>query len=638
MMQGIDAAQSTEELINAFRGNEMPLDARRDELADYVGQGDADQTPESVLAMVQPVIMMTEEGAMNSGIGNLMQQLTGDIDMITEGGQPTDMGQGVGSLMMAGAPEAPAPQNFRQGGAVQKFKTGGFAFSSDNVSENYKDLMPLFEKITDADVRARQVEEDKVMDQGQALLALARGGLRLAAGDPKTGGSFASQLGSAFEPTAGEIALLGAEARKRERAFDAEDRALRLAALQGAMTVEQQAVSDRQALEIARLKARDRNASFEFLYKDGEVKAVDLTAPDAETQVQNFISQGYTDVAPPTSGTFGTSLEGRSLALFSDDDMVQALEDYYAGIETPKTRSASAAYTVISRPQYDSITQRYTKAIVPEFIQAARKRGERRRAQLSVQTTPDQTTPDQTTTEKEVVVTDTPDEPTQAPTGTFFDEVPPPPEKTRVMSNEELMMVGVDNPETLTGQALEAYKGNLEKATGLPSGAANFYEYLVSQASDIVNRPFDTRMQGGQRTRTGRNVLRGIQIELENFVLADEGQTRPMAAELERIYKQLPEPDAFTDDFEMYDSLKKWRNYVIKEVQHSQRVIARGEVEGKAGKETVEQNLNRRDLGINTILPILNAAIFAYENHGNMLSDQEKAQRRPMSEFRMRGS
>ena len=124
MMQGIDAAQSTEELINAFRGNEMPLDARRDELADYVGQGDADQTPESVLAMVQPVIMMTEEGAMNSGIGNLMQQLTGDIDMMTEAGQPTDMGQGVGSLMMAGAPEAPAPQNFRQGGEVKYLSTG----------------------------------------------------------------------------------------------------------------------------------------------------------------------------------------------------------------------------------------------------------------------------------------------------------------------------------------------------------------------------------------------------------------------------------------------------------------------------------------------------------------------------------
>ena len=55
---------------------------------------------------------------MDSGIGNLMQQITGEVDMMTESGQPTDMGQGVGSLMMAGAPEAPAPQNFRQGGEV----------------------------------------------------------------------------------------------------------------------------------------------------------------------------------------------------------------------------------------------------------------------------------------------------------------------------------------------------------------------------------------------------------------------------------------------------------------------------------------------------------------------------------------
>ena len=74
MMQGIDQAQSTEDLINALRGNEKPLEARRSELAGFVGQNDANETPESVLAMVQPVIMMTEEGVMDSGIGGLVQQ------------------------------------------------------------------------------------------------------------------------------------------------------------------------------------------------------------------------------------------------------------------------------------------------------------------------------------------------------------------------------------------------------------------------------------------------------------------------------------------------------------------------------------------------------------------------------------
>ena len=192
MIQGIDQAQSTEDLINAFRGNQMPLDARRDELAGYVGEGDAGQTPESVLAMVQPVIMMTEEGAMNSGIGDLMQQLTGDIDMMTESGQPTDMGQGVGSLMMAGAPEAPAPQNFRQGGAVvQKFNKAGEVSAAEAFSTEaknaYEGLAPLFSELINQQERDELDAEREAFDQTQFFLSAASGGLELAKGDPEAG-------------------------------------------------------------------------------------------------------------------------------------------------------------------------------------------------------------------------------------------------------------------------------------------------------------------------------------------------------------------------------------------------------------------------------------------------------------------
>ena len=309
MMQGIDQAQSTEELINAFRGNEMPLEARRDELAGYVGEGDADQTPESVLAMVQPVIMMTEEGAMNSGIGNLMQQLTGDIDMMTEAGAPTDMGQGVGSLMMAGAPEAPAPQNFRQGGEVAYLDNGSndkdtappesrltqaeflqaleglessrYEFNPDNVSSLYTDkLLPLFNQITDQDERAAEEAEARQFDKTLALASLGQAGLRLAAGDPKAGGSFASQLAAAFQPTAGELAALGAGARKRRSDIRAEDRALRTAALQGAMGIEQQAASTRAALEEARIRARVKNYNPVTYVKPIED---DTTTPEVES-------------------------------------------------------------------------------------------------------------------------------------------------------------------------------------------------------------------------------------------------------------------------------------------------------------------------------------------------------------------
>ena len=116
---GIDNAEDIESMINAIRGNDMPIEARRTELAEFVGRDDAMATPESVLAMVQPTIMLSEEGAMNSGIGDLMQGITADVEMATEGGEPTDMGQGVGALMMAGAPMDAAPQQFANGGAVQ---------------------------------------------------------------------------------------------------------------------------------------------------------------------------------------------------------------------------------------------------------------------------------------------------------------------------------------------------------------------------------------------------------------------------------------------------------------------------------------------------------------------------------------
>ena len=133
MMQGLEGAEDYEQAINAIRGNDLPLSARYDELGEIVGEEDAKETPESVLALVQPAIMMTEEGAMNSGIGNLMQELTGDVAM--EG----PMEEGVGSLMAAGQPAEPpmppgpdptalgpipngTPQGFAVGGAVNRFR------------------------------------------------------------------------------------------------------------------------------------------------------------------------------------------------------------------------------------------------------------------------------------------------------------------------------------------------------------------------------------------------------------------------------------------------------------------------------------------------------------------------------------
>ena len=212
-MDGIDAAEDVEEMINAMRGNEMPLEARRMELAEFVGRDDAMATPETVLAMVQPTIMLSEEGAMNSGIGDLMRQITEDVDMATEGGAPTDMGEGLGGLMIAGAPMPQEPvQGFAQGGAVKKFAKGREVSNAGNIQGYYDEYLPFFQNIIG------DYDSDRDKDVG---LAMAKAGFQFASGrGPKgeniAGRPFLSQLGTVGTQFAEDIGQIRKDYRKQD--------------------------------------------------------------------------------------------------------------------------------------------------------------------------------------------------------------------------------------------------------------------------------------------------------------------------------------------------------------------------------------------------------------------------------------
>lgn len=82
---------SPEILMNNLRGDMRSVDARRDELADLVGYQAATETPEQVLAMLQPILAKQGGG----GIGALPQS--------------QDMAQGPQPPMMGGAPGMPPP-------------------------------------------------------------------------------------------------------------------------------------------------------------------------------------------------------------------------------------------------------------------------------------------------------------------------------------------------------------------------------------------------------------------------------------------------------------------------------------------------------------------------------------------------
>lgn len=264
---GIDQAEDIESMINAIRGNDMPIEARRTELAEFVGRDDAMATPESVLAMVQPTIMLSEEGAMNSGIGDLMKGMTEDVDMATEGGAPTDMGEGIGALMMAGAPMDAAPQQFADGGAVQPvYMRDGtdpsmmqlFQTALGNVENptaptratvdlqsTYDQYLPFFQNIAQANDEER--EKDRALALAKAGFQFASG--RDASGKNIAGQPFLSQLGAAGSTLVGDLAKLKSDERT-------QDRAIRTLAAQSAIEKQQAATAAQAALDLQTLKGQ----------------------------------------------------------------------------------------------------------------------------------------------------------------------------------------------------------------------------------------------------------------------------------------------------------------------------------------------------------------------------------------------
>jgi hypothetical protein len=263
--ESIDAATDVEGAINALRGNDMPLDARYQELAGLVGERDAMQTPESVLALTEPAIMMTQQGAMDSGIGELMQAVAGDTQM------DQGMDQGLGALMMQGAGSTP-PENFRRGGPVEvrgyqaagEVKDGG---GTRLQPMQMTDFDPYMERAMAArenilgtsEERAAQLARAQQQARSDALFNLANFGLAFA-GETQ-GGSVAERLANAAARSnvVGGFQQAGRDVEARRREMETQDQSMRLSALQSAENMAE----------------ADRGRSFDLL-KIGVQKEADL--------------------------------------------------------------------------------------------------------------------------------------------------------------------------------------------------------------------------------------------------------------------------------------------------------------------------------------------------------------------------
>jgi hypothetical protein len=241
----LENATDPKSMIDAIRGDNKPIQDRYMELASFVGENDAAQTPESVLAMVQPTIMLTEEGAIDSGVGQLMQGLLGEAEMA----QDSPMSQGVGELMAMGAGNTP-PANFRHGGAVRHYAPGG------KVAKGAAAYMPEFQELYasvlgDQASRDAELAERKKMTKAQMLFDLAQAGLAFA-GETE-GSSIAERLANATSKSQlfDKLGTRAAGQLEAKRAMDAERRQMDLAAVQSSIAASQSDVSAKQAMELA---------------------------------------------------------------------------------------------------------------------------------------------------------------------------------------------------------------------------------------------------------------------------------------------------------------------------------------------------------------------------------------------------
>jgi uncharacterized coiled-coil protein SlyX len=238
----LDEAQNYEDVMNSMRGDQASVEERRQELAGVVGPGDANQTPESVLTLVQPVMMLAN---VDQGVGGLAQeQMT----------QPMEgpMAEGI----MSTVPEPPmmeadgtVPVNFKYGGEVrpvQYFAPENSRVAGENPFASLKG-QPISPFIQQA-MAVRQpllsdpasLKRQKDLTQAQILFDIANTALAFAAPmeGERAGLSPAERLALAAQKTK-LPQTIGARAQAlgdKEAAQEAQDKAIMASAITSAET------------------------------------------------------------------------------------------------------------------------------------------------------------------------------------------------------------------------------------------------------------------------------------------------------------------------------------------------------------------------------------------------------------------
>ena len=316
-IQGLDQAEDIEGMMNAVRGDQQPVEARRAELAELVGPEDAQDTPDSVLALVQPIMQLA---AVDQGIGGLAADSMGDVAMegpMAEGimstvntAPPTDQAMMAPPMdpAMMGVGNQP-PVNFRYGGAVQYMQAGGppGADPVSPIQTAFDQRRDLYRSIIGDDTAQDQamLDERRDLTKSQMLFDIANTALAFS-----TPGSRQMSPAQRLAEAARETQLLdkfGARTGaiqdlKDKQALDARsaNRSLDMAALSSA----EKDVEGQQAITAALTKARlGRAPKFMRVVGGGTSTIVDVNQ-FGQAQLDGINEQGYTleNIVDPEKG------------------------------------------------------------------------------------------------------------------------------------------------------------------------------------------------------------------------------------------------------------------------------------------------------------------------------------------------
>ena len=351
MLSEIDSAKDTEGIINAMRGNDASIEERYNELAGYVGEKDAKQTPESVLTLVQPTFSMVDTLKQSAPAGGIADANIGEASPMSSPG----MDEAVNRMMQGEQPV------FRQAGSPLTgeniFTNPMDIFSLKNIpapnletidrdkikrdADFYLDQMrPYFETFqTQADAITPEArleklkpylptvktadqfmkeystllgDSDKKSQQAQAYLTLAKAGADIASSPKGLVGAVAESVGKA---TPELMSMLQTEQETNKR--------IKLAAIEAERN--QNKNLENMIMQVANTAISDKNAAVTQLgqiqldaVKDAINKGIDINQADTKTindeiilrynSMQKYATNGTTTYINPSDGTL---IEGR---------------------------------------------------------------------------------------------------------------------------------------------------------------------------------------------------------------------------------------------------------------------------------------------------------------------------------------